>query len=309
LVQSVLFTLTQVIIPISVPVAAGALLVRFMRLEIKPLLTVVLYILSPAMVFTNLTAVQITFAELAGVAAFFVINASLMWTVSFTAGKAFRLPDSERAGLALMSVLTNAVNYGLPLVQLAYGQAGMEKASVFVVFMLIFTNTFGVYFAARSNFSVRQAIMAVFKLPAIYAVVLAVTLRFAGLSLPSGIFKGVSMISQAYSPVMLMVLGAQMARVKTVALDSGSDVAFWSGLTVRMIVSPLVAFAVLSVLGIKGLLFPTLLILASMPVAVNAGLLAENFNAAPDVVSKCVLWTTLSSFIVLPVLISLISMI
>jgi predicted permease len=46
-----------------------------------------------------------------------------------------------------------------------------------------------------------------------------------------------------------------------------------------------------------------LFILAGMPVAVNAVILAEKFNASPKFVSKCILWTTLISFIVLPFMI------
>ena len=309
MIKEVISTLALVIMPISVPVIAGVLLTRFMGMEIKALLTVVLYVLAPAMVFANLSTVQITFTELSRVAMFFAINATLMWAISFAAGKILRLPDAGRAGLSLIATLTNAVNYGLPLVQLAYGQAGLEKAAVLVVFMLIFTNTMGVYFAARSNFSVRQAIVAIFKLPAIYAVFLALLLRFTGLSLPSGLNKGVNMLAGAHSPIMLTVLGAQMARVKNKALGGDRQLMFYSGLGLRMLVSPVVAFFVLNILRVEGILFPVLLILASMPVAVNAGVLAENFDAAPDVVSKCILWTTLSSFVALPVLISLVSLI
>lgn len=41
-----------------------------------------------------------------------------------------------------------------------------------------------------------------------------------------------------------------------------------------------------------------------MPVAVNAVVLAERFNASPMLLSKCILWTTLASFAILPVMIS-----
>lgn len=43
-----------------------------------------------------------------------------------------------------------------------------------------------------------------------------------------------------------------------------------------------------------------------MPVAVNAVILAEEFDASASIVSKCILWTTLGSFIVLPFLIELV---
>lgn len=77
-------------------------------------------------------------------------------------------------------------------------------------------------------------------------------------------------------------------------------------MTVRLLLAPIVAYLGLSILKIDGTLFTVLLILASMPVAVNAVVLAERFNASPELVSRCILWTTLASFLVLPVLIVLV---
>jgi predicted permease len=61
---------------------------------------------------------------------------------------------------------------------------------------------------------------------------------------------------------------------------------------------------VLLALNITGTLFSVLLILASMPVAVNSVVLAERFGSSPSLVSRCIVWTTLASFLVLPVLIA-----
>lgn len=43
MIQSVLSTLYQVIVPLSIPVIVGALLGRFKNLDTKPLLTLYLY--------------------------------------------------------------------------------------------------------------------------------------------------------------------------------------------------------------------------------------------------------------------------
>jgi hypothetical protein len=82
-----------------------------------------------------------------------------------------------------------------------------------------------------------------------------------------------------------------------------SQKTFWTGMTVRMLVSPFIALFCLFVLDINGILQSVLFVLACMPVAVNAVILAEKFNASPKIVSKCILWTTLASFIILPFLI------
>ncbi|MNV94782.1 Membrane transport protein [compost metagenome] len=90
------------------------------------------------------------------------------------------------------------------------------------------------------------------------------------------------------------------------AVKEGQPV-FWTGLVMRLVGGPLLALAVLTLLGVTGTLRSVLFILASMPVAVNAVVLAERFDASPSLVSRCIMWTTLASFAALPVLISAIS--
>ncbi len=306
MIQTVFSTLFQVIVPLAIPVTAGVLLVRFKGLETKQILTVILYFMFPCMVFNTLFNAQISFADFFKTALFSLLNMFLLWAVAKITGKILKLPTQKAAGLTLVSTLTNSINYGLPLVLLAFGQAGLGKASIYVITQIILVNTAGVFFAARSNFSIKKAILSIFSYPAVYAAIVAVILRALALHIPSEVETGIEMVAKSYSPVVLVILGAQMAGVKKSKLDRDSQKAFWSGMAIRMILSPLIACLVLYILGVSGILFSVLLILASMPVAVNAVILAEEFDASAQIVSKCILWTTLGSFIVLPVLIELV---
>jgi len=306
MLQTILATLFGVIVPIAIPVVAGMLLVRYKKLDTKPILTLVLYFLMPCMVFNTLYHAEVSITDLVHTALFCLANLLLLWGVAVLTGKVFRLSAPQTAGLTLISTLTNSVNYGLPLVLLAFGQAGLEKASLYVVIQMILVNTVGVFFAARSNFSIKNAVKSVFTLPSIYAAILAGLLRLFPLELPEVLGTGVDMVAKAYSPVVLVVLGAQMAWAKNTVLERDARAAFWSGMTIRMLLAPVIAALVLFLLGVDGVLFSTLFILASMPVAVNSVILAEKFDASPAIVSKCILWTTLGSFITLPILIEVV---
>lgn len=306
MIQSVFSTMVQVIVPLSIPVVAGALMVRFRGLETRHLVTFVLYFLMPCMVFNTLFTAQVSLEDFYKTVLFCLINLLLLWGLAKLTGKMIKLQPPEVAGLTLISTLTNSANYGLPLVLLAFGQVGMDKASVYVTIQIILVNTVGVYFAARSNFSMKNAVKSVFSLPSIYAAILAVALRTLGGHLPAGLETGVEMVAKAYSPVVLAILGAQMMGVQNSKLEKGLEKAFWSGMAIRTLLSPFTACLTAYVLGIDGILFSVVLVLASMPVAVNAVLLAERFDASPHIVSKCILWTTLASLIVLPILIELV---
>lgn len=306
IIQAVFSTLIQVIVPLSIPVTAGALLKRFRSLDTRPLSTLYLYFLTPSLILKVLTTAEISFGDVYKTVSFCIVNLILLWAAAKIFGKMFKLPSSEAAGLTLVSTFTNSVNYGLPLVLLAFGNLGLEKASVYVIAQIFIINTVGVYFAARSQFSVKDAVKSVFSLPAVYAALLASALRFFGLHLPADIQTGVVMAAGAYSPVVLAILGAQMVSVNRSQLDVNIRKGFWIGLALRLLISPLISALSLYLLNVRGILFSVLFILSSMPVAVNAVVLAERFNASPKLLSNCILWTTLASFIVLPVLIALV---
>lgn len=303
MIESLFSTLLGVIVPLTLPVVAGALLSRYKQLEIKPLLTLVLYYLTPALIFHTLMNAEVSSQDVYLTFGFSISNLLLLWAAANLIGKILKMKANDIAALTLVSAFTNSVNYGIPLTLLAFGQLGLDKASVYVVLQMVIVNTIGVYFAARSHFSIKGAIKSVFSLPAIYAAIAALLLRFMGTTLPEGISSGIAMIADSYSPVVLAILGIQMMTVKTDKLESNAQTTFWIGMGMRLLVAPSIALATLSLLNIDGILHSVLFVLACMPVAVNAGILAQKFDASPKIVTKCILWTTLISFFLLPFII------
>lgn len=308
--MNLLHTLYQVFLPISLPVIGGILLKRFRNLDSKPIATMSLYVLTPAIVFNTLLHADISLNDIGTTISFSLLSLVLLWAIAIGMSRILKLNKEEQAGLTLISTFTNCVNYGLPLVLLAFGQLGLDKASVYVIGQMIIVNTVGVFFAARSQFSVKQAGLAIFRLPAIYATLIAVILRVTDIALPTALDSGFVMLAAAYSPVALVVLGTQMISVGSTSATvtanqttQSSNRAFWAGLSIRLLVAPLLSWLLLTWLQVEGILFSVLLILTSMPTAVNAVILAGQFNAAPKLVSRCILWTTLASFILMPVLI------
>ena len=64
MIHNLFSTLFQVIVPLSLPVLAGALLSRFKQLEIKPLLTLVLYYLTPVLIFHTLMKAEVSHQDI-----------------------------------------------------------------------------------------------------------------------------------------------------------------------------------------------------------------------------------------------------
>jgi predicted permease len=80
--QTVFSTLFQVIVPLSIPVIIGALLAHYKNLETKPLLTISLYYLSPALILDTLMKAQVSHHDVYITLAFSLLNLLVLWAIA-----------------------------------------------------------------------------------------------------------------------------------------------------------------------------------------------------------------------------------
>jgi predicted permease len=124
------------------------------------------------------------------------------------------------------------------------------------------------------------------------------------IQIPNPIMRGVEILSAGAIPAMLVVLGMQMADLKS--LD-GVWLAVPASL-VRLLVAPLIAVLVAGLLGLTGITRSTAIIEASMPTAVITTILATEFNVRPGLVTSTVVLSTLLSAITLPLVITVLGL-
>ncbi|MDA8211842.1 MAG: AEC family transporter [Clostridia bacterium] len=291
----------EILIPVLLSVGSGYLAGRHLRLDTRPISQLSIYVLMPALVLAFLQKASLGWQDYGLIALFTLLLTLVMDLVSGFLAKFLGAGSAERSALQLSAVFMNSSNYGLPVVLLAFGQAGAERAVVFIVLQLILLNSLAVFYAARARQSVRESLLNILKMPTIWAIVLAFLLRLFQVELPGRVWFTLNMMGQASIPVMLLTLGIQLSSTKLAGELPLIGVA--SGL--RLLLSPLVAVALIYLLGDpRGLTERVLLLEAAMPTAVTTSLLAIEFEASPQLVSSIVLVTTVLSFVTISMLLS-----
>jgi predicted permease len=101
MIQSVFSTLFNVIVPLSIPVIIEALLARYKNLETKPLLTVSLYYLSPALILDTLLKAQVSHNDVYMTLTFSLLDLLFLWAVANGIGRLLKLPGPEMSGLSI----------------------------------------------------------------------------------------------------------------------------------------------------------------------------------------------------------------
>ena len=158
--------------------------------------------------------------------------------------------------------------------------------------------TAAVYIASRGTSTMRESFSNIFKIPLIYALIAAILITYTGKSIPLFIEKPISLLGSAAIPVAMVLLGIQLSHTqvqktyKPIALST----------VFRLVLSPLVAIVLTSLMGVSGLLRSVLILESSMPTAINSTLIAIEFDAKPGFVSTVVLVSTIFSVISLSVL-------
>lgn len=283
------------VLPVFLIAAVGYFAGIKMPLDVSTLSRVCLYILTPALTFNSLanSAVDLQTVWLFGLAALIapVVLAVLISWLYNRIGWEKTLSRS----MLLPSIFSNTGNYGLPICLFAFGQAGMELGVVYMVMQSFLIATLGVFIAASSNMEPGQALKKVLRMPTLYGALLGILVKLLNLNLPQLLARPIALLSQAAIPVFLLVLGLQLVGTKPTHGWQVPGVATFT----RLVLAPAIIACLGKALGLQGLPWKILVLQAAMPPPVNATILAQEFDANPDLVSQTTLLGTLASLVTL----------
>lgn len=284
---------TRNILPILIVAGFGFALRRWLSVDKKALSSAAMNVLSPALVFSSLVTSELASEEFLEIGLFAVAVVAIMGVIGLVLSRILRLTRAETSALMLLVMFVNSGNYGLTLLQLRYGDAGMARGVVYYVTATMLLFTVGVFIASSGRVTWRETLSRMARLPAVYAAVLAVIVYSWQIPIPSPIMSAIEIAAAGAIPVMLLVLGMQLADLRG---EFNLRLAV-PAITVRLLIGPLVGVLVATLIGLKGLSRSASIIESSMPSAVFTIILATEFGLpAPVVTSIVVLGTLISPF-------------
>ncbi len=269
----------------------GYLLRRRFSLHVGTLSTVVFQVLSPCLVFSSLATSKLPGGELAELVAFSALNIVVMGGLAFGLARLLRLDRVGSATLMIVTMFVNGGNYGLTLLQLRNGDDGLSRGIVYYVTSTVMVYTLGVMIASMGRTDWRGTLGRMLRLPAVYAALLAIVVYSFNIPIPAPIMSGIAIAGNGAIPVMLLVLGMQIADMRPE--DSTNFV--WPAVGLRLVGGPFVGLAVATVLGLQGLSRSSMIVESAMPTAVINLILASEFSLPTSVVARIVVFSTLVS--------------
>jgi len=294
------------LLPLYVTVALGWIAGRYLEASGKHIAGIMLYIVTPSVVFSGVMAAPLTPQVIllpALVFGFCTVIALVHLAIArrvLTDGSASVIPLSVGTG--------NTGYFGIPVALLLFGEQGLALYIVCMLGTTLFENSVGFYLAARGKYSIRDALVRVARLPSVYAFAAAVALNLSGVSIPGAFVPLFDNLRGAYSILGMMIIGMGIMSFRGLA---GNPVFTGLAFFGKFVSWPALALAFwwldAQLLGIYDLAVHQAIFLISItPIAANTVVIATLLDAAPRQAAGTTLLSTLFALGFIPVMIALV---
>jgi predicted permease len=290
------------LLPVLLCAATGFVLGRTLRPDIKTASRMAFYIFSPCLVFVSLERVKLSGSELGKLALFTFAVSIIIGGLAYLFGRSLKADQQLIASLVVASMFVNSGNYGLAATKFAFGEDALARALVCFVFGTVMVYSLGVLIASMGKFSAGQALRHLVTVPAIYGLIAAGLVRQMDWQVPLFLDRSVSMLGDASIPLMLVILGLQIAEARIWPRDRMALIG--ASAFLQLIVAPLIALLLAHWMGLTGTARQAGVLQASMPAAVVTTVLAVQYDLDNTLVSGVVVLTTILSPLTLTPLIA-----
>jgi len=205
--------------------------------------------------------------------------------------------DKKEYSIATVAaIIGNTGNLGIPINIAIFGEQSIPYTTVVNLVNVFVVYTIGVFYYSRGSFDTKTSLSNIFKLPILWAAIIAILLGIYGYK-PSGVILNTLMMGAYASMTMqLFLFGIYLYGTKIKEINK--TLVVWV-LALKFIILPLIAFIVLINIELDSMVKGIIFIELMMPLAVANVNLASLYDCKPRVVTALVF---VSSFLFLGVI-------
>lgn len=306
------FILGNNIVPIFLLIGLGYILSKKFDLNINTLSKLNFYIFVPAFVLVNLYTTVIPL-DLLKVLGFALAVLAINMLIGTIIAKVRNYEDDLGNAFKNALMFYNSGNIGIPLITLVFStmyvlpngdtpflELAVTAQIMVMVVQNITTNTLGFFNAGRANLRWQDSIKKILKMPTIYAIPTALTMKYITATYQYDFtnfpgWPGLEYARSGLISIALISLGVQLSKTKF----NFTNKRVYLAVAIRLIGGPIIAYGLILLMGFTGVVAQTLMISTSVPTAVNTALIAVECDSAPDFASQMVMVATLLSAVTL----------
>lgn len=287
----VTFEIINIIAPVFVVAGIGFVLERRgIGFQTETLSRLAMLIGTPALVFSTLTTTDLPNEALTKVIVI-SLSAVLVGGV-LSIATIMILRKSWRTYLSSMT-LPNAGNAGLPLVYFAFAEPGLTIGTAFF-FLIALVQYTVVPFIVSGDPGLGKLL----REPLIWSVAAVLVFRLTDLPIPTVVADTTALLGGVMIPVMLILLGSALARLKVSDIPTSVMMA-----VARLLIGVITGATMVWFFGLNGVEAGAIFLLCAMPSATITYVIAQAYGRNPEQVAGMVVSSTILNFACLPFII------
>jgi malate permease and related proteins len=304
--MSLFFLLLLKIFPLYINIILGYFSTKLLDVKRESIASILIYILGPIVVFSATLSVKIDMSILFLPVFFYIFCSAIAFITLYVFRKSWNDPSGNI--LAFSAGTGNTGYFGIPLAIIFFPPYLADIYIFTVLASLLYESTTGFYVTAKGNFTVKESLNKMLKLPILYAFILGVILNLLGVGIPAEVSSYTAQFKGAYGILGMMMLGMGLVGLKK---GSDLDVKFISiTFIMKFIFWPLAILGVIYLdrnfyMFLNEDLYKVMFLFSIVPLAGNTVTLAVLLNAKPEKASFTVLLSTIVSVIYIPIVLAL----
>jgi predicted permease len=258
-------------------------------------------VLTPALLFRTMSTVHVERLDFKPVLAYFAAVVGL-----FLVMLVWRGATQRATVLALAATFSNTVAIGIPLVSLAYGQAGLVTLFTIVSLHALILLTMATIALELANARQAVAVTAAGETPASWQqpvrdalvsgilhpvplpILLGLLFAQTGLGVPDVVDRPLQLLGNAMGPMALLLVGATLANARI-----GEQLRGALGLSLlKNLALPALVALIGTLMGLQGLPLTILVVTASLPIGANVFMFSQRYQVAEALVTASVAVST-----------------
>ena len=288
--------------PMFLYLGMGFIAGRWGGVKREPIGRLLIYFLSPGLIFTQLLLTQLGFAEL--VLPVIILSLAILISFLFYQVGHKIWPEGTRKNLLGFSAgNANSGYFGIPVADALFGTSAVSRVILCSLGYIFYENSVGFYWSARGHSSVRGAVKKVLKLPGFYATLLGITLTLSLGATQSDWIRAINQsLRGAYSILGMSMIGLALSELghfkvdfKLTAVAFSARYIVWSALLYAIVAWDQTAFQIFDISSRQ-----VLHLMAWVPLAANTVAIASELKTEPEQAAIAVFLSAVFSLFWIP---------
>ncbi|MCC8097590.1 MAG: AEC family transporter [Eubacterium sp.] len=211
----------------------------------------------------------------------------------------FKLDKNSKRIIITMITFANVGFIGFSLTGELFGEEGTLYCVIYNLFYNALMYVYGInLLSGEKGFNLKAA----FKKPVTVACIIALIIFFSPFHIPDMLLSPISSIGSMVFPVSMIIIGCEINEMELSMLIKNKYAYVVSAL--RLLILPLIMAAVLHLLGFRGILPRTMVVLTALPCGSMNIIFAEAYDCAPKLAAVTVVQSMLLLIPTLPIIIA-----